>query len=55
MTTSDPKAKAPTSLENLKKYSLKSQAVILGRALAKRTAMDVANAKKPAPIVDAAK
>ena len=55
MTTSDPKAKAPTSLENLKKYSLRSQAVILGRALAKRTAKDVANAKRPAAIVDAAK
>lgn len=47
MTTSDPKAKVPTSLENPKKYSLKSQAVILGRALAKRTAMDVADAKRP--------
>ena len=55
MTTSPPHATEPTALEKLKKYSLKSRAVILGRALAKRTAMDVANAKKPAPIVDAAK
>ena len=55
MTAFPPLATKPTALEKLNKYSLKSQAVMLGRALAKRTAMDVANAKKPAAIVDAAK
>lgn len=54
MTTSPPLAIKPTALENLKKYSLKSQAVILGRARAIQQARAAANAKKPAPIIDAA-